>query len=338
MLLLAPAETTSRNDAGPTFLAASFGVTRAELARIDAGHVVARTMNVSDKREVATLGVVRISVTPEFYVKRLADIASFKRDEAILQIGTFGNPPELQDIADLTLDESDIRSLRACRVGRCGVQLSAQAIDRFRRDVAWERPDAAGQANSLMRRILVEYVAGYLEAGASASMQYADQPEPIHLGREFVALADSDAAGWLQFPALRRHLFDYPAVETAGTVDLVYWSKEKVGRRAVVSVTHLAISRTTGDSPADYVIASKHIYGSHYFDASLGLTVLLRDHSASPAATYLAYLNRSRVDMFGGMLGGITRQVVSAKARSTVASQLARLQQTLERQIDRQAH
>ena len=150
----------------------SFKITGAEIDRADAGQVVARTLNASDPREVATLGLVRIAVTPEFYVERLADIVNFKRDEAILQIGTFGDPPDVDDIAGLTLDEWDVRRLRECRVGDCGVQMSAEGIERFRTGVDWRRDDAYVEASRMMRQVLVKYVTLYRHAGSGASMQY----------------------------------------------------------------------------------------------------------------------------------------------------------------------
>jgi hypothetical protein len=329
LLLVAGAGVTAEKDSAHFFLASSFNLTSADFDRINGGQVVSRTLPVNDPREVETLGVVRMKVTPEFYVERLADIAQFKRDDAVLQIGVFHNPPTLQDVGALTLDDADIRSLRACRIGDCGLQLSADAISRFHQEVDWGRADAQQHANSLMRQILVDYVTEYQKAGATASMQYADEPTPLNLGREFVSLADSERGVWLQFPTLKRHLFEYPSAGP-GTTDLVYWSKERVGRRTVASVTHLAISRLADDSPTDYAIASKHIYGSHYFDASLGLTVLLRDRSASSAATYVAYVNRSRVDAFDGMFGSLTRKFVTSRARSTVSENLAKLQLKLE--------
>jgi hypothetical protein len=333
LLLLGSTEATQHSSRARTFLATSFGITSADLSRVDAGHVFSRTIDVSDKREVATLGVVRVRMTPEFYAERIADVATFKKDEAVLQIGTFGRPPSLQDVHDLTLENGDIRSLRECRAGDCGVQLSADAISRFRQQVDWRSAEAPAQANRLMRQILVEYVTAYLRSGASASMHYADESEPANLEREFAALAESDFVGWRHFPELRRHLLKYPVAGTRATTDVIYWSKEKVGRQAVVSITHLAISHTADQSPAEYAIASKHIYGTHYFEASLGLTILLRDHSASAPLTYLVYLNRSRVDAFGGMFGGITRRIVTSRARSTVSDQLARMQRRLEPQF-----
>ena len=101
------------------------------MARVDTGQVVSRTLSAHESREVATLGVARIRATPDFYVDRLTDIVNFKRDEAVVQIGTFSNPPHLSDVAGLTLDAWDVDRLRECRVNDCGLQLSADAIDRL---------------------------------------------------------------------------------------------------------------------------------------------------------------------------------------------------------------
>jgi hypothetical protein len=52
---------------------------------------------------------------------------------------------------------------------------------------------------------------------------------------------------------------------------------------------------------------------------------------------YLVYLNRSRVDIFDGLLGGIARTIVNTRARSLVAAQLGRLQRSMEQQFARLA-
>jgi hypothetical protein len=332
LALAAGLTATAEGDSARTFLATAFNVSRADMTRIDAGQVLSRTLDAHDPREVATFGVVRIRTTPEIYVERLADIATFKQDEAVLQIGTFSNPPRLEDVADLTLEDSDIQRLGECRVGNCRVQLPADAIDRFQKDVDWRRADASQQANNLMRHILVEHVTLYREFGGAASMEYADTPESVNLQREFISLVKAGGAIWRHFAGVRQHLIGYPAVHTKTTIDVMYWSKERV-RQPVVTVTHLAISRTAGTSPADYAIASKQIYATHYFDASLGMTFLLRDRSASSPATYVAYLNLSRVDVFRGVLGGIARRIVTTRARSFVSERLARLQRSFEPQI-----
>jgi hypothetical protein len=333
LLLLPPAEANGIRDSARTFLASSFGVSSQEIETIDDGRVMARTLAARDPREVATLGVVRVQVTPEFYVEQLADIVRFKRTEAVLEIGRFGNPPDLRDVADLTLDDADIGRLRDCQIGDCGIQLSAEAIAQFRKAVDWRRPDVASQASRLMGQILVEYVTNYRNAGTPVSMEYADGSDRVNTSREFASLVDGDHATWQQFADLRRHLLQYPSAPSPQTNDILYWSKERASRRTIVSVTHLAISRTTR-GPTDYAIASKQLYASRYFDASLGLTLLLPDPSAtSSPATYLVYLNRSRVDLFDGMFGGLARRMVSTRVRSIVTQQLERLQQSMERQF-----
>ena len=332
LMVLPPAEADAVRDSARAFLASSFGVSSDEIETIDNGHVMVRTLAARDPREVATLGVVRVRVTPEFYVEQLADIVRFKRTEPVLQIGRFGNPPDLRDVADLTLDDSDIERLRECQVGDCGVQLPAEAIALLRKDVDWRRADVPLQANRLMRQILVEYVTNYQSAGAAMAMEYADQGDAVKTSREFASLMEGDAATWQHFTNLRRHLLEYPSARPRETVDILYWSKERASRRTVVSVTHLAISHTTG-GPTDYAIASKQLYASHYFDASLGLTLLLRDPAASSPATYLVYLNRSRVDLFDGMFGGIARRVVGTKVRSLVTQQLELVQRSMEQQF-----
>jgi radical SAM superfamily enzyme YgiQ (UPF0313 family) len=329
-MLLGTMGAAQSRDEARTFLETSFDLSTADFTRLDAGQVVSRTLAATDRREVATLGVVRIGITPAQYVHRLADIATFKKeDEAVLQAGAFGDRPMLTDLAGLTLDDVDIRSLRKCRAGACGVQLSATAIDRFQQHVDWRRDDAPDQTNHVIRRILLDYVGDYQKRGTAASMEYADESAPLNLGREFISLADSLGTGWNPFAALRQHLLDYPATGTPGTTDRLYWSKEKVGRRTVVSITHLAVMRLHDECPAEYAVASKQIYGTHYFDASLGLTVLVPDRRTASPFTYLVYLNRSRIDLFDGVFGGVARHIVTAKARSTVADSLARLQRTL---------
>lgn len=329
MLLLVSATRGTSPEAARAFLSATFTLTKEEIGRVDAGHVVARTISARDPREVATLGVVRIKATPEFYVAQLTDIVTFKRDEAVLQIGTFSTPPHLTDVAPLTLDAFDVGKLRDCRIRDCGVQLSADAIEKFRQGVDWRRDDAERQASLVMRQTLVEYVTRYRDAGPSATMQYADQEKSVDVDGEFRSLLESDSAMWQHFAPLRQHLLEYPA-RAPGTTDILYWSKERVSRRNVVSVTHLAIAHLMSGA-ADYAIASRQIYGSHYFDASLGLTVLLPERTDDTPSMYVVYLNRSRVDLLDGMFGGFARRIVASRARSLVAEQLARLQRTIER-------
>jgi len=282
------------------FLSTTFHLSRADFVRLDSGQVVSRTLDTNHGREVATLGIVRIATTPEKYVERLTDIATFKKTEDVLQIGTFSNPPQIADVAALTLDDADARRLQMCRVDDCDVQMSAEAIQLFARTVDWRTADATQRATNVMRQLLVDYVTRYRDVGAAALMEYADSSPRLNLGREFASLVDNDRVALPQLSDVRQHLLRYPS-ERSGAVDVIYWSKERVYKRPVISATHLSIMGRADDSPVRFAIASKQIYAMHYFDASLGLTLLVPDRSASSPATYVVYLNRSRIDLFDGV-------------------------------------
>jgi hypothetical protein len=307
----------------------AFNLSPADIAHIDDGQIVARTLWVKNRREVATLGVVRIQTTPAAYVERLRDIANFKRTNGVLQIGTFSSPPQHGDVASLTVDEGDLKLLRGCRVEDCSLRLSADGIERIRREIDWRADDAAGRASGLVRQILVDYVTHYREGGAAAAMEYADTPSPLNVGHEFASLVEEDTATWKYVPRLRRHLLEYPAAADKAMSDFIYWSKERVHSRPVISITHVVIAAAVDDGPVNYAIASKQIYAMHYFDASLGLTLLVRDLSVPYPATYVVYLNRSRIDLFDGLFGAMARRIAAGRARALVAEQLARLQRAL---------
>jgi hypothetical protein len=261
-------------------------------------------------------------------VERLADIAAFKRTDDVLQIGTFSDPPQLDDVAALTLEEGDVRRLRTCRVDDCAVRMSAEAIQDFGRAVDWRAGGATPDATLLMQRLLVDYVARYRETGAAALMQYADSLPRLDVKTEFAALVDGDDVIWRRLDDLRRHVLDYPH-DRLDASDVIYWSKERVYKRPVISVTHVSIMRQADEAPLRFAIASKQIYAMHYFDASLGLTLLVPDKASTSPATYVVYLNRSRIGLFDGVFGGIARRIVSGKARSLVSAQLTRLQRML---------
>ena len=312
-------------DPARSILMTGFHLSAAEIQRVDAGQVVAHTLDVKNRREIATLGVIRINTSPATYVERLADIVSFKQADGILQIGTFSNPPVLQDVASLSIDEADLRRLRECRVEECDVRLGADAIERVRREVDWRAPDASRKASQLVLQLLVDYVGRYRQRGMAATMEYAARAPRLNVGREFTSLLGADTLTSDYAPRLRRYLLEYPTSSSEKVTDFVYWSKELVRGRPVISITHVATA-AVDDSPLAYAIGSKQIYAMHYYDASLGLTLLLPDRTAASPSTYVVYLNRSRIDLFDGVFGGVARRIVAGRARTLVAEQLQRLQ------------
>ena len=330
LLTMLAAPRAETRDPARTFLTTALHLSAADVVRLDGGHVVSRTLDVKNRRELATLGIVRIGTSPSRYVERFADIASFKRAEGVLQLGMFGNPPQLGDVASLKIDDAEVKRLRECRVEDCDLRLAADGIERVRQEINWHAPDAAQTVSRLVQGLLVDYVARYRQGGTAAAIEYADRAPRLNVGREFAALLDADTLTSDYAPRLRRHLLEYPTSSAEKMTDFVYWSKELVRSRPVISITHVATAAAIDDSPVAYAIGSKQIYAMHYYDASLGLTLLVPDRTAATPATYVIYLNRSRIDLFDGVFGGVTRRIVAGRARTLVAEQLQRLQRVLD--------
>jgi hypothetical protein len=311
------------------FLSEQLGFSAAQLRPLAVGKSVVRALDVADGREVAVTGAVHVRVPPAFFADLLRDVTRFKRSAEILQIGRFSTPPVLEDLAALTVDTEDRESLARCRPGNCDVQLPEAAIVRFQRDVRWRTPQEAADVNRVMRELLLDIVAGYRRRGDAALVSYNDGDRRTSPAAEFRAMIEQAPAVLARFPELRTHFIDFPVASPA-IDDVFYWSKDKMGPAAVITVTHLAIARIDGRPPLAYVAASKQLYGAHYFDTSLGISVLLSGHDRE---MYLAYVNRSRVDVLTGMLGGVKRALLRSRLRGTVARALEAAQRDAERRL-----
>jgi hypothetical protein len=314
------------------FLTAHFQLGADDFRELDRRRPVTRALSAVDGREVAILGVIRIGVPAAFYLDQLRDIVTFKRAAAaVLQIGAFSEQAREADVAGLSLEDRDLESLRQCRPRDCGMQLSAEALDRFRRAVPWGRTDARTVADRVMRQVLVDLVNRYREHGDAALMTYVDGDEPLSLAKEFRSMVGSRPAILERFPDLHRHLLEYPRRRTDGIEDIVYWSKEKAGPAVIVSVTHMAITRLAAGPEGAFAAASRQIYGSHYFDSSLGVTILLDAPGDRSAGTIVAYVNRSRLDALGGFFGGLKRAIVRSRTRAAMDDSLVEARDLVER-------
>jgi hypothetical protein len=325
LLVTALAAQSLRADAQPPettqFLREVLGYTNADLRDVAQGRPAVRGLDTTDGREIAIVGAIRVPISAAQYVERLRDIVAFKRHEAVRQIGTFGGAPRADDMAGLTLDADHLDDLRGCRPSHCDLQLSRAAIERVRA-IQWSQPNAAAEANRVIRGLLAELTANYRQSGDAALMTYENDRAPLSVADEFRAMMAAPPRILPRLPQLEQHMTRFPSEAVRGIEDIFYWSKEDVGPKVIISVTHMAIVRVS-DGPVAYAAASKQLYGSHYFDSSLGLTLLLEDEQ--PSSTVLVYLNRSRVDVLSGFLGGLKRAIVRSRARSAMADTLTRI-------------
>jgi hypothetical protein len=325
--LLPEADASSgRAEEASRFLTARFPLSADDLREVERGPV-ARTLEAADGREVATIGVATVGVPARFYIQQLQDISAFKTESPeVVSVGVFSNPATTADLAGLSLDSSELNDLRRCRPQACKVQLSVEAMDLIQNRLAAGGDDPQLTADRAFRAILVDLVNRYRERGDAALMTYADDERPLSVRAEFQAMVGAPPAILAQLPPLHHHLTSFPrkTPDVDDVEDIVYWSKERLGPAVVVTVTHLAIARISDQRVDVFAAASKQIYGSQYFDSSLGITVVVDagTRGGSPRS-FLVYVNRSRIDALTGFWGQLKRAVVRSRTRAGIRKSLA---------------
>jgi len=234
-----------------------------------------------------------------------------KSNPAILEIGRFGNTPELADLQTLTFEDRDIEDLKQCVVGDCKLKLSRLMIERLRREVDWQASDYRVQAVQLLKAMLRDYVADYLARGDAALIEYSDKATSIRLADEQHALMAASSYLGNFLPDMRPHAKGI-VPEMSLVENAIVWSKIKFGLKPVIAFNHIRIFKRERGTGPQILIAAKQIYANHYFDSSLALTGFVSPPGANPAA-YLVYENRSRADGLQGAFGKIKRGIVEGK-------------------------
>jgi hypothetical protein len=92
----------------------------------------------------------------------------------------------------------------------------------------------------------------------------------------------------------------------------------------------MTIYKRRGTHGMDVLIASKGIYASHYFEASLGFTGFIQSRSSEPSHSYLIYVNRSRADALRGLFAGLKRSMIGGSLRDGAKKNMELIKQKLE--------
>lgn len=321
-----PSEKAGAAYDAPDLLRQHCGLSSTDLRRVAAGTAVSRSLAAASDT-AAICAAVEMAVPASFYLQRFRQIESFKRSEGVLQIGRFRSTPSADDLAGLTLTADDVDDLRTCRAGDCHFKLDAAGIAYLQDEVDFRAADARRQAEHALRRYLAHYVARYLREGDAALMRYVDGDVPRSLHADLLGILDGSPylSGTLEPVATAVGRFNGRMPH--GADGFMYWSRERVAQRDVLSITHVFILTP---APGFTVMASKQIYASHYFHASLGLTMLAEGTSGTAPRVSVVYLNRSRVDAFEGVLGAIRRPIARSRARGASEDLLQRLARRLQ--------
>ncbi len=306
-----------------------------DLRALDAGSAVIKTLDTPVREELAFAAAVYFDAPAESFLDRFRDIVEFESGPGIPQIARFGNPPMPEDLLSLTLPETDVAALRACRPGHCDVKLSAEAMRRFRDEVDWSSPHAGRQAGEVVRAMIFDLVRAYQTDGNAALGHYEDGDEPLPVAEQFRALLASSDPLPVPVPELLAYLDDYPRGRLEGAEDFFYWTVVDFGLKETIRVNHVTIYPLGGSPPPSgvrYAIAIKQLYASHYFHTTLELRFLVDDdRRAAGDGTSLISITRSRNDGMTGFKGLFLRPIIRNRSRDAVRSYLGQVKRQVER-------
>lgn len=309
------------------FFRPSIAVSADDRRELDRGQSIARVVRGTD-REVGVFAAVQVSIDGDRLVAWVRQIAELKKSTYVLAIGRFSDPPRVEDLNGLTLDDEDLSAIRRCRPGDCDLKLAGAEMNVLRQTLAKSGDDWKPALQDAFRQIVLQRVEGYLANGHTALHGYEDKDGPLSLGARFSSLLNRSSFLTGSAPRFAEYLDQYPRAPIADVESFIYWSKERLDGKAIISATHVSILRSTDSRLPDALVAGKGIFATHYVNASLGLTAIMRGRPGSP--NYLAYVNRSDVDVVGGLFGGLTRVFMERRLKKEASTVLLGLRQRLE--------
>jgi len=314
------------------FLQSCFQFSENELALMEQGEIIVKIFEMpAVENEVGAFGIVKLDLPKEVFVDQFRDIVSFTKSPEVKAVAKFSTPPRLEDLRDLTMANDAILALKECVPGNCKVKMDARMMERFHTEVDWTASNYREQATLLMKQMLLDYTTRYLQEGDRALGQYDDQAEPLRIEEVFHGLLQNSTYLRTYVPELYAYLENYPKEHLPNVENFMYWSIEQFGLRPVINLYHVTIYTRQQKGKHDVFITSKQIYASHYFEMALGFTAFVDEvGGASPANSYLMYLNRSRFDMLHGGFKGVIVSLAKNKVYDGVKFYFQQVKDKLE--------
>jgi hypothetical protein len=293
------------------FFAPWVGLSAAERAKLDEDQVVVRRLQGGDG-QMAVFVATRLNAEPDALVEWTRAIAELKRSQFVLAIGRFSNPPVPADLEGLHLDDRDLAAIRTCIPGNCALKLSQAEIESLRAAALAGGDAWRAAVEDRFRRVMIARVDAYRAGGLVALEPNADRNARRTADQVFASIVDKSPY-LTRVPYVEAWLRTYPRTDDSRVEWFFYWSKEHYGSgKPVISITHVGIARPEPNRhPPAVVIMGKQIFATHYSEGALGLTMVTRD--AETGRSYLVYINRSTLDLFRGLFGGLARSVFEGR-------------------------
>jgi hypothetical protein len=288
--------------------AAIVTLTTSEIEELEAGRPVTRLLASGSGDEVM-FGAVWIETPVSNYLLAIRDIERFECGGGFAMTKRLSDPPRLEDFADMALPDVDLRDLRSCRAGNCGVKLTDASMNMFQRDIDRSSPTATDAERELVRRMALSLVVAYTARGNAALGPYLDDTRSAVPGRAVAEIIERMPLMSHSEFDLRRFLIEYPNAQLPNSTSFFYWQLVQFGLKPTFRINHVV----TAGVPDHFVVASKQVYASHYFRAAVEIRHLIPDPGRGHGF-WLIDVSAARVDGLTGVLGALIRGHVQSEA------------------------
>ena len=316
------------------FFESTVRVSAADRSRLDKGEVIARVLPADDGH-LAFFSAARLNAPPDALVEWTRAIEELKRSPMVLAVGRFSADIGDSDLDALTLEASEVDALKRCRIGSCEVKLAAPEIAALQDALGNTGKDWREAAQREFRRILIARVRVHRDNGLSALPPYDDHGGRMSVGEAFSGVIARSPYLTRVFPEMVNALRTPRDAPAPADDAFYYWSRERYGAgKPVVTITFVRLLRSNGIAPQALAVSTP-LYASHYIDGGVGVTAVVCDGTG--LSCYLAYLNRTRVDLLGGLFGAFKRAIIEGRIKSDGPALMRGITRRIESRVRRSA-
>lgn len=313
------------------FFQTEMGLSDEQIATISRGKPVVKVLPSKNPGEIIVFGAVFVEAAPEAYPKLAFDMDRLRRSPSYLGVRRFSDPPVASDLEGFSLEPEDVRNLKSCRPGNCGVQLPADAMQEIQRTTNWSGPDHEAQVNEGVRRMALSVVKRYQADGNRVLGSYHDREHPFDVDTQLRSLLARSQALTVYLPELNRYLLEYPKARPAHVDSLFFWEKVNFGLKPTLRLNHAIAYHSDGPKGTAQVVVVKQLYASHYLQLAIDLTACVRPNGRSTEnGFYLITIKGSNQHGLTGWKGALMRLIIVSKTRSTQERLLLNIKQGLE--------
>jgi len=314
-----------------TFFRREIGLSGDQIAAIQSGKAVAKTMPSRIPAEVFLIGAIYIHAAPVSYLKFAQDFDRLRKLPNYLALGVFSNPPHLSDLKGFTFDSDDLKAVKNCKPGDCLIQMPPSSIQDLQKSIDWSAADAEEQVDEHLQRAALEGLRAYQREGNQALGVYNDKRDPTEVPKQFAYMLSYSKGLPENLPDLYQYLLSYPKEKPANVDETFYWARVKFGLKPTLRIVQMLTLRGKPSDPVAYATAEKQLYSSHYFETALDLSFCVPGiDDPKQHGFYLIMAMGSEQQGLTGFKGSIVRKAAVGRSISNLQNALTNIKNTLE--------